>query len=385
MNDGGIERLDTVVIGGGQAGLATAHALTRRGVPVVVLDQNARVGDAWRTRWDSLRLFTPARYDGLPGLRFPAPKWTFPTKDEMADYLVGYADRFEIPVRTNVSVDRIWREGDAYAIGVGDGVVRADHVVVATGVNRIPKVPDFADRLPATILQLHSSEYRNPSQLLDGDVLLVGAGNSGAEIAFELSRSRHVILAGREPGHIPFRHSSASARTAFRFIRFFGVHVATRRTPVGRRLHRAMASKGDPLIRVRPKDLSSAGVERVGRVVGVRDGRPETDDGRALDVRNVIWCTGYRHDFSWIDLPVFDERGEPIHRRGVVEREPGLYFVGLRFQFAVASDVLPGVGRDADFVARRLAARRQADAASAARMRSAISGMREREAAPPVA
>jgi putative flavoprotein involved in K+ transport len=352
----GGERFETVVIGGGQAGLATAYHLRRRGVPAVVLDGGERIGDAWRTRWDSLRLFTPARYDGLPGWRFPAPDWSFPTKDEVADYMEAYVERFGLSVRTNVVVDRLSREHGRYVVSAGDRTFEADRVVVATGANRIPRVPAFAPLLAPAIPQMHSSEYRSPAQLPDGDVLVVGVGNSGAEIAFELSRTRHVVLAGKETGQIPVRHSSGSARLVFPIVRFLGLHVLTVRTPIGRRVRRKGA--GAPLIRVRGPELAAAGVERVPRIVGVQSGLPETEDGRALEVAAVIWCTGFRTDFSWIDLPAFDERGEPIHARGVASNEPGLYFVGLTFQYAQGSEVLPGVGRDAAFVAKAIAAAR---------------------------
>jgi putative flavoprotein involved in K+ transport len=351
------EQLETVIIGGGQAGLATGYHLKQRGLPFLVLDAQERVGDAWHTRWDSLRLFTPARYDGLPGLPFPGKAWSFPTKDEMGDYLESYAERFHLPVRTRVSVDRLSREGDRYVISSGDRTFEADRVVVATGANRVPKVPGFASTLDPSIIQMHSSDYRNPTQLRDGGVLLVGAGNSGAEIAFELSRTHRTWLAGKESGQIPVRHGTVRARLGFQVFRFVGHHVLTLRTPIGRRALRKVGTKAEPLVRVRSKELARAGVARVPRVRGVQDGLPLLEDGRVLEVENVIWCTGFRRDFAWIDLPVFDENGRPVHERGVVPSEPGLYFVGLVGQFAFSSDVIPGTGRDAGFIADAIASR----------------------------
>ena len=352
------ERVGTVVIGGGQAGLVTGYHLKQLDVPFVILDGHQRIGDAWRTRWDSLRLFTPAKYDGLDGWPFPAAPWSFPTKDEMADYLEAYAESFDLPVRTGVTVDRLRREGDAYVIETSERRFEADDVVVATGAHHIPKVPAFAGELDPAIVQLHSKDYRNPSELRDGPVLLVGLGNSGAEIALELSKTHRTSVAmGRPTGELPVRHSPKAARLVFPLVRFLGTHVLTRRTPIGRRAARKGADKPPPLIRVKGKDLAGAGVEMLPRVVGADRGRPRLEDGRALDVANVIWCTGYRHDFPWIDLPVFDDAGVPRHERGVVTSEPGLYFVGLLFQFSKGSDVLPGVGRDAAHVARVLASR----------------------------
>jgi len=353
----GSEYFETVIIGGGQAGLSVGYHLAKRDRPFVILDANERIGDAWRKRWDSLRLFTPARYSGLAGWRFPAPAVSFPTKDEMADYLEAYAARFDLPVRTGVKADRLSREEDGYVVASGDRRFEAERVVVATGANQLPKVPGFADELHSSIVQLHSSQYRHPSQLQEGAVLVVGAGNSGAEIAFEVSRTHPTYLSGKPSGQIPVRHGPAAARFFFPVIRLVGHHVLTLRTPIGRKVQPEYISHGAPLIRVKLKDLAAAGVEQVPRTVGMDNGRPALEDGRVLEVTNVIWCTGFREEFPWIDLPVFGEDGRPLHERGVVVGEPGLYFVGLLFQYAVSSDVLPGVGRDAEYVAKHIASR----------------------------
>ena len=349
------ERFDTIVIGGGQAGLTAGYHLKRRGLPFVILDKHDRIGDAWRTRWDSLRIFTPAGYSGLPGWRVPAPASSFPTKDEMADYLEAYAAKFDLTVRNGVTVERLSKTGGRFVVEAGEHVYEADHVIVATGAHHTPKVPEFAPELDPRILQLHSSDYRSPSQLRDGDVLLVGAGNSGAEIAYELSTSRHAWLAGPDVGQIPVPHGSRRSRAVFPLIFFMFHHVLTKGNPIGRRLGPKKAADGDQLIRRRRRDLEAAGVERVTRVVGMRDGLPLLDDDRVLEPANVVWCTGFRQDFSWIDLPVFGEDGLPEHERGVVEGEPGLYFLGLVFQYSISSDVLPNRGRDAGYIAKHLA------------------------------
>lgn len=360
-----MERFETVIIGGGQAGLAAAYHLKKQGCPFVVLDAEERIGNAWRRRWDSLRLFTPAKYDGLPGLRFPAPRWSFPTKDEMGDYLEAYATRFELPVRTGVFVDRVFRDGDRYLIESGLETFEADNVIVATGAHSTPKRPSFASELDPRIMQLHSADYRNPGQLRDGGVLVVGVGNSGAEIAYELSRTRDVHQAGSPSAELPVRHGSVPMRFVLPVIRFVGMHVLTLRTPIGRKVRPRLLATATPLIRVKSQDLAAAGVERVPRVVGVRDGLPQLADGRLLEVANIVWCTGFVPDFSWIDLPVLGDGGQPLHERGIVPSEPGLYFVGLRFQYAEASDVLPGIGRDAAHVAKHLTAAAQRSSAAA--------------------
>ena len=354
----GSERFETVIVGGGQAGLAAGYHLAKRGQPFVILDASERVGDGWRKRWDSLRLFTPAKYNGLPGMRFPAPGVSFPTKDEMAEYLETYAGQFDLRVRTGVSVDGLSREGERYVVSSGDRWFEADNVVVATGASHTPKVPAFAHQIDPAIVQLHSSAYRNPSQLRDGGVLIVGVGNSGAEIAFEVSRTHRTWLSGKPTAQIPFRHGPTAARFALPLVRFLGHHVLTMKTPIGRKVQPKFISHAAPLIRVKLKHLTAAGVERVPRMVGVKDGYPQVDDGLVLDVANVIWCTGFRDAFEWIDLPVFGEKGRPVHERGVVHGSPGLYFVGLQFQYAASSDVLPGVGRDAEYVAKHIASHR---------------------------
>jgi putative flavoprotein involved in K+ transport len=351
------ERIETVIVGGGQAGLATGYHLAKRGLPFVILDANERVGDAWRKRWDSLRLFTPAKYNGLDGMRFPAPSVSFPTKDEMGDYLQAYAARFELPVRNGVRVSGVARRNGHFVVTSDGGRFEADNVVVASGAHHIPKVPAFASDLDPDIVQLHSSDYKGPHQLREGGVLLVGLGNSGAEIAFELSRTHQTSVSGKPTAQIPFKHGPTAARFGLPLVRFVGTHVLTMRNPLGRKVGPSFVKHAAPLIRVKLKDLAGAGVEQVARVSGVTDGRPALEDGRVLDVANVIWCTGFRQDFSWIDLPILDEDGWPVHKRGIVGAEPGLYFMGLLFQFAAVSDVLPGVGRDAQYVAKHIASR----------------------------
>jgi putative flavoprotein involved in K+ transport len=365
-HDKGPERLETVIVGGGQAGLATGHHLARRGRPFVILDAGERVGDPWRGRWDSLRVFTPARYSGLPGWAFPAAPWHYPTKDEVADYLEAYAARFELPVRAGVRVDRLTRHGDRYLLAAGDRRFEADNVVVATGAYDRPRVPDFAPDLGPGILQLHSSRYRRPAQLREGPVLVVGAANSGAEIALEVSATHPTWVSGPHPGSEPARAGGRVDRLTTPLLWFALSRVLSVDNPVGRRLRPRLLGAAAPLARVRPRDLAAAGIERVPRTVGVRDGLPLLEDGRALEVANVLWCTGFRPDFSWIDLPVFAPGGEPRHDRGVVATQPGLYFVGLFFLTRVTSALIGGVGHDAGHVAAHIAGRLPAATPAAA-------------------
>ena len=349
---------DTIVIGGGQAGLATGYYLKRQGQDFIILDANERTGDSWRNRWDSLNLFTPALFDSLPGMPFPAPAYSFPSKDEMADYLESYAEHFELPVHTGHKVDRLSRADGSFVISAGDLRFKAGNVVVAMSDWQKPKVPPFAKELDQGIVQLHSSEYLNPSQLREGRVLIVGAGNSGAEIAVEVARKHQTWLSGRDTGHLPIRIGSFAYRLFLaRLIgRVLFHRVLTMNTPIGRKMRKKLLSRGQPLIRVKPDDLVEAGIERVPRTIGARDGLPVLEDGRTLDVDNVIWCTGFTPGFSWIDLPVMGERG-PQHERGVVTSSPGLYFVGLSFLYAASSSMVHGVGRDAEYVVEAIQAR----------------------------
>ncbi len=354
------EPIDTIVIGGGQAGLAVGHHLARQGRPHLILEASDRIGSSWRDRWDGLRLFTPARFDGLPGMPFPGPRHSLPTKDEVAAYLEAYAARFELPVRTGVQVDALAQDasGDGWHVRAGDQRWRASQVVLATGAFRAPKVPAFAAELRPEIRQLHASEYRNAAQLRDGPVLVVGASNSGAEIAMTTVRAHPTILSGRDTGKMPMRPGGWAARLFDPLFWLFINHVLIAGSPIGRRARATVVDRGGPLERIWPSDLAAAGVERaVGRTVGTRDGWPVLDDGRVIEAANVIWCTGFRPDYDWVRPRITGPDGWPIQVRGVVSGVSGLYVVGMPFLHSGASSLLGGVGRDAGFVADRIAER----------------------------
>ena len=356
------ERFETVIIGAGQAGLATGYHLARQGRSFVILDANRRVGDNWRRHWDSLRLYSPAGFDGLPGMPFPAQRWHYPTKDELADYLSEYAERFELPVRGGVHVDELTKEGDGYLVTAGEQRFEADNVVVATGTFGRPYTPDLAELLRPEIRQLHSSDYRRLSDLQPGPVLVVGGSHSGGDIAYEAATAHPTILCGRDTGQIPIRIDSKRARVVFPVLWFVWNHLLTVKTPMGRKERDHVRFHGGPLLRVQKPDLAARGVERVtARVTGVLDGRPQLEDGRVLDVANVVWCTGFRQDFDWIKLPVIGEDGWPLERLGVVTGSPGLYFCGLSFQRAFASMLVGGAGKDAAYLAKQIGRRAASD------------------------
>ena len=356
------EHVETLVIGGGQAGLAVGYHLKSKQRGVVILDANERVGDSWRKRWPSLRLYSPAKLDGLPGMPFPAPRHSFPSGLEMADYLESYAARFELPVRNGVAVESLDRNGDGYVARAGDRRFFADNVVVATGVfqHEHPIVPEFASELDPAIRQLHSADYQGPEQLQPGPVLVVGAAHSGGDIAYEVARAGHpTILSGRDTGQLPVDIESRKARLGFVVLRFVWTRVLTVSTPMGRKAKSDLRTHGGPLLRVKRADLAAAGVERVlDRTVAAEGGKPVLADGRVLDVANVVWCTGFRNDYSWIKFPLpTEDDGYPAQRRGAVPSSPGLYFVGLPFLHSFASMLILGAGRDGKRVAQQIVSR----------------------------
>ena len=358
-----MRHVDTIIIGGGQAGLAVGYFLQRRNRPFVILEANERVGDSWRKRWPSLRLYSPARMDGLPGMPFPAPPRSFPTRDEMADYLAAYAERFELPVHTSTPVDGVERNGGSYVVTAAGRRYEAENVVVATGVfqHERPVIPEFAAELDPTIRQLHSADYRGPEQLQEGPVLVVGAAHSGGDIAYEVAHAGHeTVLSGPDTGQVPFDIEGPLAPFVFPILGFVWTRILTVSTPPGRKARAKLRVHGGPLLRVKRADLEAAGVERVlERTVGVEGGRPVLGDGRVLDVANVVWCTGFRNEYSWIRLPLsLDGDGYPEQERGVVPSLPGLYFVGLPFLHSFASMLILGAGRDGKRVARHIASRR---------------------------
>jgi len=351
----GAARHDVVVIGGGQAGLAAAYYLRAAGVRFVVLEAADEIGASWSRRWDSLRLFTPVRYNALPGLPFPGQPYDLPGKDVVAAYLHDYVRRFRLSVRLGSEVRNLARTACGFELTTDQGkIFGARGVIVATGANQQPYVPTFAESIAPSVVQLHSSAYRRPEQLPAGRVLVVGAGNSGAQIALELADSgRQVVLSGRDTGSLPRR---LLGRDIYDWL-WRTVMRPSVETNIGRRLMHGRLFAGDPLMGMEASALDRPGVERVGRTTAVKEGAPVVDGASVIDgLSAVIWCTGSRPDFSWIELPVLGLGGYPMHQRGLTEAINGLGFVGLRYQYRMGSALLGGVGEDARFVVRRIAA-----------------------------
>lgn len=340
----------TIVIGAGQAGLATGYHLSKFTDDFIILDAGSSIGSAWKSRWDSLRLFTPSQYDGLPGSPFPAPRNSFPSKDDLAAYLNDYAQKFKLPVQFRQQVKHLKRTSEGFELDTTSGTLNCRNVVVATGTNPLPKIPAFAGELDKRIFQIHSSRYINPESVPKGKVLVVGAGTSGVEIAIELAASRQTMISGKPTFHIP----DAIFKYAGRFYWWFACNILTVNTPIGRKAKQDIVRGGGPLINISVEDVKAAGVEMLPRVAGVENGKPKLADGRVVDVDAIVWCTGFKSDFSWIEPTVTDETGWPVTKKGISTSVDGLYFAGMLFQFGLTSGLVGGVGRDTEYITRHL-------------------------------
>ena len=351
--------VDVAVVGAGAAGLVVARRLQERGLDVVAVEAHARPGDGWRERYTSLRLFSPRWASSLPGYPLPIAMRACPSAEGMADYLDEYAARFAVPLRLRTRVLRLAHEAGRFVLDLDtpDGPARltADRVVVAAGAHRRPVRPPFASQLSASVRQLHSLEYRRPADLAPGPVLVVGAGNSGTDIALEAAAAGHpTVLAGRHPGQTPVRIDTVPGFLVGGVILGLLRHL-TVATPVGRAAKRRQAGHGLPLIRNKLADLDAAGVQRVGRITGVEAGLPTAAGGVPVPASTIVWCTGSRVELSFLDIDgALDDDAEPRQTRGVADDVPGLGFVGLDFQYSAASSTIQGMDRDARSVVRRL-------------------------------
>lgn len=337
-------RTGVIVIGGGQAGLAMGYHLARRGIDFVILDGTPRVGDAWRNRWDSLALFTPASYSALPGMAFPGDPDRYPGKDEVADYLEAYAARFRLPVRPGERVRALRSGPGGWTAETGTGRFEAAQVVVATGPFQRPAVPALPGYLSPDVVQIHSAQYRNPAQLPEGELLVVGAGNSGVQIAEDLSRTHRVHLAVGE--RLPRLPQRVLGRSVFWWLERAGLLDVSVESRLGRRMSRTETLIGRTPAMLRRR----SGVRLLGRAVQSCGDAVVTEGGQRVHPASVVWATGFRPDFGWIGAPVLDARGAPVHRRGVTSSR-GLYFLGLSWQHTRGSALLGWVGRDADHLA----------------------------------
>jgi putative flavoprotein involved in K+ transport len=344
VNDG----LEVIVVGGGQAGLAIGYYLARQGRRFTILEAADAPAAAWRARWESLVLFTPVRYDSLPGLVFPGHPDAYPRRDDVVAYLEGYARHFDLPVELDSHVRRIRRGDDGYLVELDDRAYAADHVVIATGPFQVPRVPAVAERLDAGVVQLHSSAYRSPEHLVPGPVLVVGAGNTGFQIAQELSGSRTVHLSvGTRQAPLPQR---ILGRDLFRYLEATGLMGKTTASRIGQRMQQR-----DTLIGSSPRSARRDGVHLHGRTVDASGSEVSFSDGTRLTVSTIVWATGFALDHSWIDVPVFDQNGGLVHQRGVTSA-PGMYFLGMPWQHTRGSALLGWVKDDAEHLAHQIVA-----------------------------
>lgn len=340
------EQAEVIVVGGGQAGLTAGYYLTQAKIPFVILDADSRAGDSWRARWDSLTLFTPALYSALPGSRFPGDPEHYPGKDAVADYLEQYAQTLELPIRYDSRVSSLEPADGGYRLQTQSGSYEAVQVIIATGAYQRPYTPPISGQLGDEVTQLHSAEYRNPDQIPGRRVLVVGAANSGAQIAEDLAQTHEVQLS--QGGRIP----RLPRRVLGKSVHWYGDHLGLIAASLDSL--RGRTQRGDTLIGTSLRALKRQhGVELVDRAVDAHERTVTLKDGRELEVETVIWATGYRPDYSWITAPVLDPQGKPVHRRGVTQ-SPGLYFLGMKNQYSRGSSLIHWVRHDAEFIVGRL-------------------------------
>jgi len=343
------EHSRVIVIGGGQSGLVAGYYLKKAGIPFVILDAGSRVGQAWRSRWDSLELFTIAQYCELPELRFPGRRGRFPSKDEMADYIEDYAREHQLPVRLETSVSALKpRPEGGYLLATNQGDYTADHVIVATGAFRVQYTPPLAEKLDQDVYQVHTGSYHNPGDIPGRDVLVVGAANSGAQIATELAGTHRVTLAQGSP--LPH----FGRKFLFKGLHWWGDKLGLIGKPLEGerdRLHKKTILVGASL----QKLAKRSGMELAARAVDAGGRTVHFEDGAKADFDAVVWATGFRWDYRWIDAPVFTEIGMPEHYRGVTDAE-GLYFLGMQCQYSYGSGLIWWVKFDAEYLVRQIAA-----------------------------
>ena len=351
MTERNNSKYDTVVIGAGQAGLSAGYFLKKLGTKFLIITKDKKIGNNWRERWDSLRLFTPVYYNRLPGMDFPSTNADYlPDKNETADFLEKYAMKFNLPVCLNTEVIELARPDNGFSIKTKMNDYFSTNVIIATGSFHNPHIPEFTGDFSSDIYQVHSSCYLNPHQLKDGNILVVGAGSSGLQIATEIaehsSSRRNIWLSGPDTGTFPRKILGIDI---YHFLALTVFHIPVKSIP-GKIIKSVSYRHGDLVLKPTYKKMVKAGVKRVGRTIGAEQGYPLLENNISLNVNNIIWCTGFRYNFNWIRLDIFDSTGFPFHNRGVINKVPGIYFLGLHFQHTISSSLLGGVGKDAEYI-----------------------------------
>ncbi len=340
---------NTIVIGAGQAGLSIGYYLKQYNESFVILDRGKEVGDSWKNRYDSLVLFTPRMYDSLPGLPLEGEEHGFPSKNEIVNYFKQYVANFNLPIMFETEVIRVQQTGDGFYVETTQGVYESKNVIVATGAFQYPRIPQFANELSKEIYQVHSSQYKNPNQLIKGNVLIVGGGNSGAQIAVELSKEKETYLAiSNKIAYLPL---SFQSKSIFWWFDKLGILKANTHSFLGKIIRK----KGDPIFGYELKNaIKRKEVIIKSKVIEGKQNQITFDDLSTLIVNNVIWATGFISKYPWLNIEgVFNNKGEIIHSRGVSNIK-GLYFIGLPWQYRRGSALLQGVGQNAEFIAHHL-------------------------------
>lgn len=340
---------DTIVIGAGQAGLATAFYLKKFKYNFLIIDKGKEVGESWKNRYDSLVLFTPRMYNALPGLTLEGERHGFPTKDEIVTYLKQYVKEFDLPIQFQTEVVKMQHQQEIFTIETTQGIFQTKQVIVATGAFQSPRIPSFSSNIAKDIFQIHSTQYKNPTQLKAGNVLVVGGGNSGAQIAYEISKERETLLAvSKKITYLPL---AIQKKSIFWWFDKFGILKASANSFFGK----VIQKKGDPIFGYDLKEaFKRKEITLKPRVINGIHNEITFEDGTTTKVQNIIWATGFHSIYPWLKIDdLFNPDGRIIHHRGVTNVK-GLYFIGLPWQHRRGSALLQGVGFDAEFIINHL-------------------------------
>jgi putative flavoprotein involved in K+ transport len=346
------QQVEVAIIGAGQAGLAAGYYLSQQNRNFVILEKAEQVGQAWRDRWDSLKLITPNPYNDLPGLSFPSQSIDFPTRNDVISYLENYAHKYQFPIEYSQSVNVLKSIDNGFRIEANTRTIEAQHVIVATGAFHKPFIPRFSSDLPDNINQIHSSQYRNPKQLAEGAVLIVGSGNSGVQIAKEISIHHKVYLS---VGNSPTLPRQIWGRDLYWWLNTLKVT----RINVSSRLGKRFSKRPDSVVGINLQKLARENnIILLGHTQSASENHLLFSGGETIpisEIKTIIWASGFRSDYSWIEIPVFNSNYQPFHRRGVTPIK-GLYFLGLRWQYRITSSLIGGIGEDAAYIANKIAA-----------------------------
>ncbi|MFY3790284.1 flavin-containing monooxygenase [Ureibacillus sp. MALMAid1270] len=341
--------VDTIVIGAGQAGLAVGYYLKQQNQNFLILDKGNEIGESWLNRYDSLVLFTPRIYDALPGLKLEGEAHGFPTKNEIVRYLKQYAKEFNLPIQLQTEVIKVQHQDDIFYIETNQGILQSKNLIIATGAFQTPRIPAFSKKLSSDINQLHSSHYKNSTQLKEGNVLVVGGGNSGAQIAVELSKETETYIAiSQKLSFLPLVFFNKSM---YWWLDKIGILKASTNSFLGK----VIQKKGDPIFGFELKDaIKRKEVLLKPRVIDGIHNVVTFKDSTTLSIDNIIWATGFDLKYPWLEIrEVFNEKGKIIQNRGISNLK-GLYFIGLPWQYRRGSAILQGVGFDAKYIVEHL-------------------------------